>query len=107
MWPVVRVGALAATFLIAFYLRESLRLLPTLALHVDDLNLSPKMSDVVGFNGTGVYNSSWTPISLPWNTYNYCNAPHVAQDHYEALEGAELVYLNLMMRHHKVSIHPY
>ncbi|VDB88336.1 unnamed protein product [Peniophora sp. CBMAI 1063] len=59
------------------------------------------MSDLVGFNGTGVYNSSTTPTSLPWNTYNYCNAPHVTAGHYEALEGAELVYLNLMMRHHK------
>ncbi|KZV63428.1 phosphoglycerate mutase-like protein [Peniophora sp. CONT] len=61
------------------------------------------MTDLVGFNGTGVYNSSATPASLPWNTYNYCNAPHVTASHYEAPEGAELVYLNLMMRHHKCS----
>ena len=25
----------------------------------------------------GVYNSSKTPPNFPWNTYNYCNAPHV------------------------------
>ncbi|EIN05099.1 phosphoglycerate mutase-like protein [Punctularia strigosozonata HHB-11173 SS5] len=55
-------------------------------------------------NGTtGVYNSSVTPSSLPWNTYNYCNAPHVKVAHYsEPKTGdAELVYMNVMFRHHK------
>lgn len=53
----------------------------------------------------GVYNSSTTPSSLPWNTYNYCNAPHVNEEHYRTptnVSGARLVYLNVMMRHHKV-----
>ena len=54
----------------------------------------------------GVYNTSKTPSSLPWNTYNYCNAPHVNAKHYQTPpEGdkATLVYLNVLMRHHKVS----
>jgi hypothetical protein len=50
----------------------------------------------------GVYNSSTTPRSLPWDTYNYCNAPHVNARHYTAPEDAELVHLSVMMRHHKV-----
>ena len=52
----------------------------------------------------GVYNSSKTPTDLPWNTYNYCNAPHVNAAHYSPPENAELVYFNLMMRHHKVCL---
>ena len=68
-----------------------------------DLSSTVGMSNLMGFNGTGVYNSSVTPTNLPWNTYNYCNAPHVTAQHYEAPKGAELVYLNLMMRHHKVT----
>ncbi|THH16964.1 hypothetical protein EW146_g3768 [Bondarzewia mesenterica] len=53
--------------------------------------------------GTGVYNTSQTPTDLSWNTYNYCNAPHVNAKYYEPppLEEAELVYLNVMIRHHK------
>jgi len=52
---------------------------------------------------TGVYNSSMTPSFLPWDTYNYCNAPHVNADHYYEPADATLVYLNVMIRHHKVS----
>jgi hypothetical protein len=53
----------------------------------------------------GIYNSSTTPSDLPWNTYNYCNAPHVNAEHYDVpsnAPGAKLVYLNVVMRHHKV-----
>ena len=51
----------------------------------------------------GIYNSSHTPSNLPWNTYNYCNAPHVNPGHYsKPSQSAELVYMNVMMRHHKV-----
>ncbi|OBZ74386.1 hypothetical protein A0H81_05637 [Grifola frondosa] len=42
----------------------------------------------------GVYNSSNTPTYLPWNTYNYCNAPHVNHEHYSEpsnIAGAKLV----------------
>lgn len=50
----------------------------------------------------GVYNSSNTPSNFPWNTYNYCNAPHVNAAHYvKPPQDAELVYLNMLMRHHK------
>ena len=54
---------------------------------------------------SGVYNSSRTPSTLPWDTYNYCNAPHVNAQHYHLPEnatGAKLVYLNVVTRHHKV-----
>ena len=58
---------------------------------------------------TGIYNSSQTPHSLPWNTYNYCNAPHVNHDHYVSppVGDAKLVYATIMMRHHKVCEHEY
>lgn len=53
---------------------------------------------------TGVYNTSQTPSDLPWDTYNYCNAPHVNAQHYTKpnVSGAKLVYLNTVIRHHKV-----
>lgn len=57
---------------------------------------------------SGVYNSSKTPESFAWNTYNYCNAPHVVADHYEFptnVSDAKLVYANMMIRHHKVCAH--
>ena len=57
-------------------------------------------------SSTGVYNTSLTPANLPWNTYNYCNAPHVNAAHYEApgsTPNATLVYLNAVIRHHKVN----
>ena len=53
----------------------------------------------------GVYNSSITPSNLPWNTYNYCNAPHVNAKHYSLpanASHAKLVYMNAVIRHHKV-----
>ncbi|KAI0772316.1 phosphoglycerate mutase-like protein [Trametes elegans] len=52
----------------------------------------------------GVYSSSMTPANLPWNTYNYCNAPHVNPAHYYRptnASHARLVYLNSVIRHHK------
>lgn len=56
-------------------------------------------------SANGVYDTSFTPSSLPWNTYNYCNAPHVNVAHYTKpnVTGAKLVYMNVAMRHHKVS----
>lgn len=55
---------------------------------------------------TGVYDTSTTPSYLPWNTYNYCNAPHVNAAHYTMPKdaSAEMVYMNVMIRHHKVKI---
>ena len=62
--------------------------------------LNPGLASV-----NGVYNGSVTPSSLPWNTYNYCNAPHVIAAEYTVpnVSDAKLVYLNTVMRHHKVS----
>ena len=57
---------------------------------------------------SGVYDSSETPVTLPWNTYNYCNAPHVNPAHYElppniaSMGGGKLVHVSVVMRHHKV-----
>ncbi|KLO07369.1 phosphoglycerate mutase-like protein [Schizopora paradoxa] len=52
----------------------------------------------------GIYNSSTVSPGLPWNIYNYCNAPHVNAGHYSKptnVSGSKLVYLNAMIRHHK------
>ncbi|KAI0262811.1 phosphoglycerate mutase-like protein [Gloeopeniophorella convolvens] len=53
----------------------------------------------------GVYNSSRTPASLPWNTYNFCNAPHANAAHYalppDVSSASQLVHVALVMRHHK------
>ncbi|SNX85424.1 related to acid phosphatase [Melanopsichium pennsylvanicum] len=52
----------------------------------------------------GVFNSSTTPAGLPWDTYNYCNAPHVNAAHYERpsqAKNAKLVFVNVVQRHHK------
>lgn len=71
----------------------------------------------------GVYSGSQTPNEFPWNTYvdfiqteaskphpsnsyNYCNAPHVNAARYSVptnASGAKLVYMNVMIRHHKVT----
>lgn len=61
---------------------------------------------------SGVYDSSETPPTLPWNTYNYCNAPHVNAAHYglpdiASMGGGKLVHVSVVARHHKVcASHP-
>jgi hypothetical protein len=66
-------------------------------------------------SANGVYNSSQTPSTLPWNTYNFCNAPHVNAAHYEyppnatnstSTGGSVLVHVSAIMRHHKVRACP-
>ncbi|KAI0758759.1 phosphoglycerate mutase-like protein [Fomes fomentarius] len=52
----------------------------------------------------GVYDSSTTPSHLAWDTYNYCNAPHVNAEHYfkpTSVPHAKLVYMTAVIRHHK------
>ncbi|KAI6006206.1 phosphoglycerate mutase-like protein [Pisolithus orientalis] len=53
---------------------------------------------------TSVYNASITPSSLPWDTYNYCNAPHANPDHYSLPNesGARLRFVVVVMQHHKL-----
>ena len=66
------------------------------------------ISLLVAIASNTIYNGSGTPTTLPWNTYNYCNAPHVNPAHYSQPENAfdaKLVYLNMVMRHHKVRLH--
>lgn len=61
-------------------------------------------------SASGVYNSSQTPSTLPWNTYNFCNAPHLNAAHYElppnvtfaSTGGSQLIHVSVIMRHHKV-----
>ena len=61
-------------------------------------------------SASGIYNSSQTPPTLPWNTYNFCNAPHVNAAHYELPPqavaadpgSARLLHVSVVMRHHKV-----
>ncbi|KAH9966321.1 phosphoglycerate mutase-like protein [Lactifluus volemus] len=58
-------------------------------------------------SASGVYDSSQTPPTLPWNTYNFCNAPHVNAAHYDlppqalSSDGAQLIHVSVVMRHHK------
>ncbi|KAF8264862.1 histidine phosphatase superfamily [Lactarius quietus] len=57
-------------------------------------------------SASGVYNSSETPPNLPWNTYNFCNAPHVNAAHYDlppqaSAADAQLLHVSVVMRHHK------
>lgn len=57
-------------------------------------------------NGTGIYgfifNSSQTPSSLPYSTYNWCNMPHVRRQEYvEPSSEYSLKYVELIHRHHK------
>ncbi|KZT33072.1 phosphoglycerate mutase-like protein [Sistotremastrum suecicum HHB10207 ss-3] len=59
--------------------------------------------DVHSSEFRGIYNTSHTPSYLPWDTYNYCNAPHVNEAHYSRppSTNATLIHVTLMMRHHK------
>ncbi|MCJ1461467.1 hypothetical protein MMC07_000064 [Pseudocyphellaria aurata] len=57
-------------------------------------------------NGTGIYgfifNSSQTPSSLPYFTYNWCNMPHVRpQEYVKPSSKYSLKYVELIHRHHK------
>ncbi|KIW15986.1 hypothetical protein PV08_06037 [Exophiala spinifera] len=57
-------------------------------------------------NGTGangfIYNTSVTPATAGYSTYNWCNMPHVRQQEYvKAPEGYKLEYVELIHRHHK------
>lgn len=50
----------------------------------------------------GIYNGSSLPSGLAWNTYNYCNAPHVNAEHYPAAPShSKLVYVTSFQRHAK------
>lgn len=77
--------------------------LPVLC-HLALLAVGDSKSDLLSSAG-GVYDSSTTPSHLAWNTYNYCNAPHVNAEHYfkpANVPHAKLVYMNAVIRHHKV-----
>ena len=57
-------------------------------------------------NGSGVYgfifNSSQTPSSAPYSTYNWCNMPHVRRNEYPAANSSlKLAYVEVIHRHHK------
>lgn len=57
-------------------------------------------------NGTGIYdyvfNSSTTPSSLPYSTYNWCNMPHVRSEEYKVPDADFVLrYVEIIHRHHK------
>lgn len=76
-----------------------------------DLNWYPPNSTVVNSlasvaNSSGVYgyifNSSITPSSVPYSTYNWCNMPHVrAQEYVIPPAEYQLAYVEVIHRHHK------
>ncbi|KIV80314.1 hypothetical protein PV11_07825 [Exophiala sideris] len=57
---------------------------------------------VNGTGSEGVYNTSATPATTAYSTYNWCNMPHVRRQEYHAApSGYNLVYVELVHRHHK------
>ncbi|EXJ63691.1 hypothetical protein A1O7_00026 [Cladophialophora yegresii CBS 114405] len=57
-------------------------------------------------NGTGIqgfiFNSSVTPTSTPYSTYNWCNMPHVrAKEYARVSPDYTLEYVEIIHRHHK------
>ncbi|CAD0106057.1 unnamed protein product [Aureobasidium uvarum] len=65
---------------------------------VSDLKSVINGTDVWGF----VFNSSKTPASLPYSTYNWCNMPHVRCSEYPKVNSSyKLQYVHVIHRHHK------
>ncbi|KAF2223615.1 histidine phosphatase superfamily [Elsinoe ampelina] len=65
---------------------------------IDDLSTILNRTGVYGF----VFNSSQTPESIPYSTYNWCNMPHVrAQEYPRANSSFTLEYVEVIHRHHK------
>ncbi|KAH8926558.1 phosphoglycerate mutase-like protein [Atractiella rhizophila] len=108
------------SLLLAIYMRSTILSsisYPLLFLHRDNSAsasyippeaLSAAQQDTVLANKDGVYSSSTTPAHLPWNTYNYCNAPHIKPSHYvlpspvgESTSEPKLLHVTIFMRHHK------
>ncbi|OAP58129.1 hypothetical protein AYL99_07219 [Fonsecaea erecta] len=57
-------------------------------------------------NGTGIngfiFNSSITPASVTYSTYNWCNMPHTRRQEYPRVDqGYTLEYVEIIHRHHK------
>lgn len=73
---------------------------------------APGRARVCFRSASGIYNSSEIPQNLPWNTYIFCNAPHINATHYELARKVtaagvglvQLLHVSVLMRHHKV--HP-
>ncbi|KAK5081056.1 hypothetical protein LTR70_009318 [Exophiala xenobiotica] len=76
-----------------------------------DLNWYPPTKTVVNdlesvLNGTNIYgyifNSSTTPLDVPYSTYNWCNMPHTRANEYIIPDpDFELRYVEVIHRHHK------
>ena len=70
-----------------------------LSWHAPKSTIINNLTSVV--NGTGIYgyifDSSITPASVPYSTYNWCNMPHVrAQEYPLAPSGYKLEYVELV-----------
>ncbi|KAN0129956.1 phosphoglycerate mutase [Lactarius tabidus] len=86
------------------------QVLRNFALHLPFTTLVATAAESPGLaSASGIYNSSETPPNLPWNTHNFCNAPHVNAAHYElppqasaaGVSDAQLLHVSVVMRHHK------
>lgn len=65
---------------------------------VNDLDKALDAGGVYGF----VFNTSQTPADRPYQTYNWCNMPHVRRQEYSKPPAAyQLKYAELIHRHHK------
>lgn len=60
-------------------------------------------SAINGTSAPGIYNSSVTPTSTPYSTYNWCSMPHVRATEYvdPRPQGYSLEYVEVIHRHHK------
>lgn len=72
--------------------------------YAPDSTMINSLTSVV--NDSGIYgyifNSSNTPASLPYSTYNWCSMPHVrAQEYIVPSADYELAYVEIIHRHHK------
>ena len=65
---------------------------------VNDLQHALNSSGVYGF----VFNTSQTPVDIDYDTYNWCNMPHVRKDEYVVPPAEyELKFVEVIHRHHK------
>src|SRR5262249_30905015 len=70
---------------------------PPRAMELNNLTAAVSGTGVYGF----IYNGSETPADR-YGTYNWCNMPHVRAEEYPRPErDYELVYVELVQRHHK------
>jgi acid phosphatase len=63
----------------------------------NQININNFSFVVNGTGANGFYNTSVTPATAAYSTYNWCNMPHVRQEEYvKAAQGYKLEYVELV-----------